>query len=53
MKQIYIKERGHVAMDGKSEKDKKKDDGDIEWDLEEMKKAIIDSVDDCDKLMGG
>ena len=25
----------------------------IEWDLEEMKKAIIDSVEDCDKLMGG
>ena len=26
---------------------------DIEWDLEEMKKAIIDSADDHDKLVGG
>ena len=26
---------------------------DIEWDLEEMKKAIIDSADDHDKLIGG
>ena len=26
---------------------------DIEWDLEEMKKAIIDSADDYDKLTGG
>ena len=25
----------------------------IEWDLEEMKKAIIDSADDHDKLVGG
>ena len=26
---------------------------DIEWDLEELKKAIIDSADDYDKMMGG
>ena len=26
---------------------------DIEWDLEEMKKSIIDSADDHDKLVGG
>ena len=26
---------------------------DIQWDLEEMKKAIIDSADDHDKLVGG
>ena len=25
----------------------------IEWDLEELKKAIIDSADDYDKMMGG
>ena len=25
----------------------------IEWDLEELKKAIIDSADDYDKLVGG
>ena len=25
----------------------------IEWDLEEMKKAIMDSADDYDKLVGG
>ena len=25
----------------------------IEWDLEEMKKAILDSADDYDKLVGG
>ena len=25
----------------------------IEWDLEEMKKAIMDSADDYDKLIGG
>ena len=25
----------------------------IEWDLEEMKKAIIDSVDDYDNMIGG
>ena len=25
----------------------------IEWDFEEMKKAIIDSADDYDKLVGG
>ena len=25
----------------------------IEWDLEELKKAIIDSADDYDKLIGG
>ena len=26
---------------------------DIEWDLEELKKAIIDSADDYDNMMGG
>ena len=26
---------------------------DIEWDLEELKKAIIESADDYDKMMGG
>ena len=26
---------------------------DIKWDLEEMKKAIRDSADDHDKLVGG
>ena len=25
----------------------------IEWDFEEMKKSIIDSADDYDKLVGG
>ena len=25
----------------------------IEWDLEELKKAILDSADDYDKLIGG
>ena len=25
----------------------------IEWDFEEMKKAIIDSADDYDNMMGG
>ena len=25
----------------------------IEWDLEELKKAIIDSADDYDNMMGG
>ena len=25
----------------------------IEWDLEDMKKAIMDSADDYDKLVGG
>ena len=25
----------------------------IEWDLEEMKKAILDSADDYDNLVGG
>ena len=25
----------------------------IEWDLEECKKAILDSADDYDKLVGG
>ena len=25
----------------------------IEWDYEEMKKAILDSADDYDKLVGG
>ncbi len=25
----------------------------IEWDLEELKKAIIDSADEYDKLIGG
>ena len=25
----------------------------IEWDLEELKKAIIDSADDYDSMMGG
>ena len=25
----------------------------IEWDLEDMKKAILDSADDYDKLVGG
>ena len=26
---------------------------DIEWDLEELKKAILDSADDYDNMMGG
>jgi len=26
---------------------------DIEWDFEEMKKSILDSADDYDKLVGG
>ena len=26
---------------------------DIEWDYEEMKKSIMDSADDYDKLVGG
>ena len=26
---------------------------DIEWDLEELKKSIIDSADEYDKLIGG
>ena len=26
---------------------------DIEWDYEEMKKSILDSADDYDKLVGG
>jgi hypothetical protein len=26
---------------------------DIEWDLEDMKKSIIDAADDYDKLVGG
>ena len=26
---------------------------DIEWDLEELKKAIIESADDYDRMMGG
>jgi len=25
----------------------------IEWDLEELKKAIIESADDYDRMMGG
>jgi len=25
----------------------------IEWDLDELKKAILDSADDYDKMMGG
>ena len=25
----------------------------IEWDLEELKKAILDSADDYDSMMGG
>jgi hypothetical protein len=25
----------------------------IEWDFEEMKKSILDSADDYDKLVGG
>ena len=25
----------------------------IEWDLEELKRAIIESADDYDKMMGG
>ena len=25
----------------------------IEWDLDELKKAILDSADDYDKLIGG
>ena len=25
----------------------------IEWDLEELKKAILDSADDYDNMMGG
>ena len=25
----------------------------IEWDIEEMKKSIMDSADDYDKLVGG
>ena len=34
------------SQDSNSEKE-------IEWDLEDMKKAIIDSADDYDKLVGG
>ena len=26
---------------------------DIEWDIEEMKKSILDNADDYDKLVGG
>ena len=26
---------------------------DIEWDIEDLKKAILDNADDYDKLMGG
>ena len=29
------------------------DANDIEWDFEEMKKSILDSADDYDKLVGG
>ena len=30
-----------------------KDDGEIEWDIEELKKSIRDAADDYDKLVGG
>ena len=29
------------------------DDGEIEWDIEELKKSIRDAADDYDKLVGG
>ena len=32
---------------------KKAKEDEMEWDLEEMKKAIRDSADDHDKLVGG
>ncbi len=34
-----------VSQDSNSEE--------IEWDFEEMKKSILDSADDYDKLVGG
>jgi len=44
-------------MDGKSEKekkDKKKDDDEIEWDMEDMKQSIIESAEQSwDKFAGG
>ena len=32
---------------------KKAKEEQMEWDLEEMKKALLDNADDYDKLMGG
>ena len=29
------------------------DDGEIEWDIEELKKSIRDTADEYDKLVGG
>ena len=29
------------------------DDGEIEWDIEELKKSIRDAADEYDKLVGG
>ena len=29
------------------------DANDIEWDIEDMKRAILDAADDYDKLVGG
>jgi len=32
---------------------KKAKEEQMEWDIEEMKKALLDNADDYDKLMGG
>ncbi len=44
-------------MDGKSEKekkDKKKDDDEIEWDIEDLKQAYVDAAEQSwDKFPGG
>lgn len=43
----------NLANDQYRKMHKEKKDGDIEWDLEEMKKAIIESAEAYDDLVGG
>ena len=42
-----------MKEESKQTQDSKDSNSEIEWDFEEMKKAILDSADDYDKLVGG
>tara|TARA_Y100000590_G_C14865825_1_gene693230 strand:- start:66 stop:194 length:129 start_codon:yes stop_codon:yes gene_type:complete len=42
-----------MKEESKKTQDSNDSKSEIEWDFEEMKKAILDSADDYDKLVGG
>jgi len=42
-----------MKEESKKKQDSKDSNSEIEWDLEELKRAILDSADDYDSMMGG